>query len=187
MPRDTEYASIRVFKFDPTIDKAPRYEEFQMIRQAKSVLSLLKDIHREYDSTLSFRWGCEGAGDCRCGACAIMVNGRPALACRKLSEKEMTVEPHPKFEIVKDLVVDFAKPKKSVSDIKPSVTIIIDNDLCVKCGDCVSICPVKVFTSRKGQIRAEGSEFCMGETCKQCVTYCQANALRIDRVQTRQS
>jgi succinate dehydrogenase/fumarate reductase-like Fe-S protein len=179
MPQDTKYASIKVFKFDPAFDKEPRYEVFEVPCQGNSVLNALKTIYHEYDSSLAFRWGCEGAGDCRCGACAIMVNSKPALACRKVSDDKMTLEPHPKFEVIKDLVVDFSKPKKAPK-LPPAVQIMIDNNVCVRCGDCISICPVGVYTTRKGEIRIEGSQFCMGETCKQCVTYCQANAIRIE-------
>ena len=37
--------------------------------------------------------GGDVTGDCRCGVCAIMVNGRPALACRKMAEAEMVIDP----------------------------------------------------------------------------------------------
>jgi len=37
----------------------------------------------------------------------MSVNGNPALACNKLAEKEMKIEPHPKFKVIKDLIVEF--------------------------------------------------------------------------------
>lgn len=180
MSQDTENASVKIFRFDPAHDKEPRYEVFEMPCEGASVLSVLRTIYHEYDSSLAFRWGCEGAGDCRCGACAILMNNKPVLACRKPAEKNMTLEPHPKFELIRDLVVDFTKAKKDHSNLDPNVRIMIDTNTCVKCGDCVSICPVGVYASRKGSIRIDEPQFCLGETCKQCETYCQVHAINIE-------
>ena len=46
----------------------------------------------------------------------MLVNGTPVFACRKSAEKVMIIEPHPKFEILKDLVVDFDRLKTGPSD-----------------------------------------------------------------------
>jgi ferredoxin len=91
----------------------------------------------------------------------------------------MVVEPHARFEILKDLVVNFNKIKKDIPKKAPSVKITIDPDKCVKCGDCVDICPVGVYETDKGEIKATGVEFCCGDTCDQCVTYCQTGAITV--------
>jgi len=182
MPDNKELASVKIFKFDPAIDKGPKYEKFNVPYKGMTVLNVLKTIYHDFDAELAFRWGCEGTGDCRCGACAIMVNNRPALACRKAADAEMVIEPHPKFEIIRDLVFDFNKTRKEVPKKAPSVKITIDPDKCVKCADCVSICPVGVYETKKGEIEPSGLEFCCGETCKQCVTYCHKNAITIETI-----
>ena len=45
-----------------------------------------------------------------CGACAMVINGTPALACetfvRDIREKEITIRPLQKFPVIHDLVVD---------------------------------------------------------------------------------
>ena len=97
-------AIVKVFRYDPEIDVESRYEEYHVLYEYRTVLDVLRDIHENHDSTLAFRWGC---GKGRCRACAVSVNGRPALACMRLAEKEMKIDPHPKFKVIKDLMVEF--------------------------------------------------------------------------------
>ena len=179
MPTKENLASVRIFKFDPAIDKAPRYETFKVPYEGRTVLNVLETVYRDFDRELAFRYGCEGKHDSRCGACAVELNGVPALACRKISEKEMVIGPHPKFEILKDLVVNFNEVKKDTPKKAPSVKISIDPEKCIKCADCVDICPVGVYEAKKGEIGVSGAEFCCGDSCHQCVTFCQTGAITV--------
>lgn len=172
-------ATVKILKFDPLIDKTPRYEIFHVPYEGRTVLNVLEAVYRDFDRELAFRYGCEGKHDSRCGACAVVVNGVSALACRKISEKEMVIEPHAKFEILKDLVVNFHKVKKEPTKKVPSVRIAIDPEKCIKCADCVDICPVGVYEAKKGEIEVSDAEFCCGDTCHQCVTFCQAGAITV--------
>jgi NAD-dependent dihydropyrimidine dehydrogenase PreA subunit len=96
-----------------------------------------------------------------------------------MAEAEMLIEPHPKFEVIRDLVVDFNKIKEDITPKAPSVNITVDADKCVKCADCVSLCPVGVYETQKGEIIPTGIEFCCGDTCRQCEIFCQANAITV--------
>jgi len=176
-----ELASVKVLKFNPAVDKEPKYETFSVPYQGLTVLNVLKSIYHAHDAELAFRWGCEGAHDPRCGACVIMVNDKPVLSCRKLAETEMVIEPHPKYKVIKDLVVDFNEVKKDTKKRTPSVQITIDYDKCVKCADCVNLCPAGVYEAKKGEIKPS-AEFCCGDTCGQCVMYCQKNAITIKAI-----
>jgi succinate dehydrogenase/fumarate reductase-like Fe-S protein len=180
MSGNGDLAKVKIFKFDPEVDKEPTYETFQVPCEARTVLNVLEAVSRDFDEGLAFRIGCEGKHDSRCGACAIQVNGRPALACRKISEKEMVIEPHERFEIIRDLVVDFNRIRKEVPERAPSVKITIDREKCIKCADCIALCPVGVYEAVKGEIMASGVQFCCGDTCNQCVTYCQARAITVE-------
>ena len=172
-------ATVKILKFDPSTDKSPRYETYKVPYEGRTVLDVLEAVYRDFDRGLAFRYGCEGKHDSRCGACAVDVNGVSALACRKISEKEMVIEPHAKFEILKDLVVNFNEVKKDASIRVPSVRISIDREKCIKCADCVDICPVRVYEAKKGEIKVSDAEFCCGDTCNQCVTFCQAGAITV--------
>lgn len=44
----------------------------------------------------------------------MRVNGEPVLACQELAAEEMVIEPHPKFQVIKDLVVDFDEVKEEM-------------------------------------------------------------------------
>jgi succinate dehydrogenase/fumarate reductase iron-sulfur protein len=100
-----EQATARIFRFDPATDKKPKYQKYGNIPYiGRSVLDVLRYVYEEYDQSLAFRRLCTKG--C-CGGCAMRVNGEPILACQKLATQEMVIEPHPKFKIIRDLVVDF--------------------------------------------------------------------------------
>ena len=48
---------------------------------------------------------------------------------------------------------------------------------CVKCGDCVYICPVGVFASEGKEVIVAQNEGCCGNTCRMCVEYCWQDAI----------
>jgi len=103
----SDLATVKVFRYDPDLDKEGRYDTFEGIPyEDRSVLEVITLIYEERDQTLAFREGCNNG---TCTGCAVVVNGEPVLACQKLAEKEMVIEPHPKFENIKDLVIDFDK------------------------------------------------------------------------------
>lgn len=101
----SDLALVKVFRFDPSVDQKPRYDTFDGISyQGRSVLEVIDAIYQQRDPTLAFRQGCANGS---CGGCGVVVNGHPVLACQALAEKEMVIGPHPKFKVIKDLVVDF--------------------------------------------------------------------------------
>ena len=103
--------TVRIYRFNPRCDKAPRYDTYTDIPYKEStVLDVLRYIQENIDSTLAFRWACTRAF---CRSCAIVVNGKPALACIVTAEREMTIEPHSKFPVIKDLIVDLEKRTES--------------------------------------------------------------------------
>lgn len=104
---DEPLATVKLFRFDPEVDTEPRYDKFEVPCKGYTVLDVLRYIYENLDSTFAFRWACNG-GFCRC--CMVSVNGRPALACTKSAEKNMKIEPHPKFKVTKDLLVDLDRP-----------------------------------------------------------------------------
>lgn len=178
-----DLARVKIFRFDPQVDKEPRYETYQTPYKGYTVLDVLRHILEHQDPTLSFRFGCAGGGYQRCGSCPVLVNGRPALSCKKLAEEEMTIEPHPKFEVIKDLAIDFDRVRDRVSKRAASVEITIDVDKCDSCRDCVIICPMGVYEMRKEGGRARpvpaDIESCCGSTCRQCAVFCKNGAITV--------
>ena len=111
MPQEDEKAvvrtSVRISRFDPDNDNMPEYSEYQAPYEGLTVLQVLEYIYEKYDPTLAFRYGCDGSGPARCGACVVEVYDVPVLACRQQAYENMVVNPHRKFKVIKDLVVDF--------------------------------------------------------------------------------
>lgn len=99
-----------------------------------------------------------------CGACSMMVNGRPRQACSALVdelEQPITLEPLAKFPVVRDLLVDRSKIFAGLQRVKAWVEIDGAWDIhaaaprispqawaanysytrCMSCGCCMSACP----------------------------------------------
>ena len=95
-----------------------------------------------------------------CGACAMVINSQPRLACQTIVGEEqitqeygiITIEPLSKFPLIKDLKVDKTKLyedlKESGQWLESDAQINSDNidfeyemSLCLMCGCCVEACP----------------------------------------------
>ena len=91
-----------------------------------------------------------------CGACAMVIEGRPALACetlvKDLKGEEIEIRPLRKFPVIHDLIVDrssiqenLMKTNVFIGEYQPSE----DGDhghqytaaKCLKCGLCLEVCP----------------------------------------------
>lgn len=57
------------------------------------------------------------------------------------------------------------------------VKITVNVEKCVGCGDCVFICPARVYVMRKGKAVPVDSDSCCGRTCRLCVEYCWQGAI----------
>ena len=91
-----------------------------------------------------------------CGACAMVINGKPALACetflRDLKGKDIEIRPLRKFPVIHDLVIDrssihenLKRANMYIGEYQPAE----DGDhahqyaaaKCLKCGLCLEVCP----------------------------------------------
>jgi succinate dehydrogenase/fumarate reductase-like Fe-S protein len=103
-----DLATVELSRFDPGADAAPRFSTFRVAYQGCTVMIVLRRIYETLDSTFAFRWAC-GKGGCR--SCVLCVNGRRVLACTEPASAHMRIEPHPKYHVLKDLLIDFERPK----------------------------------------------------------------------------
>ena len=99
--------TIRVARFDPEKDKAPRSQDYQVeAEQDRTVLDALNMIKWEQDGTLAYRRSCRHG---ICGSCAMTINGVNRLACEttlaSLGTSTIAVEPLRSFPVEKDLIV----------------------------------------------------------------------------------
>ena len=92
-----------------------------------------------------------------CGGCAMVINGRPALACSTFMKdlgEEVTLEPLKKFFTVSDLVVDRTNIQNNLLAANAYIAAPADTEAapkeyehrydaakCLKCGLCLEVCP----------------------------------------------
>lgn len=99
---------LKIFRYDPGADRAPRYEIYRVPwKGGLLLLSALKYVRDNLDETLAFRDYCCGCS--WCSSCIMLVNGKGTQSCsRPLKPGEsLIVEPMRGFPVIRDLAVDF--------------------------------------------------------------------------------
>lgn len=156
--------SIRVMRFNPAQPEvAPHWQTYGLDDAAGMTLFIaLSEIREKLDPSLQFDFVCRAG---ICGSCAMLVNGRPALACRTLTQDlgdSFTLAPLPVFELIGDLSVNTGKWMRAMSErlqtwvhaqqqaidlrqlearMEPAeAEAIYELDRCIECGCCVSAC-----------------------------------------------
>ncbi len=156
-------ATFVIFRFDPAVDKQPRYQEYAIdVESTDKILDCLNRIRWELDPTLVYRASCSHG---ICGSDAMVINGHVGLACQKLvrdykTANNFVIEPLPLFNVIKDLVVDmnpfFEKhryvrpylinddeaPEKERIQSAEEQKVIEPALRCILCASCTSSCPI---------------------------------------------
>jgi succinate dehydrogenase/fumarate reductase-like Fe-S protein len=99
---------LKVFRYDPESDSAPRYEDFEVPwREGLLLLPGLRYVRDNLDETLAFRDYCCGCSWCM--SCVMTVNGKGRRTCSRLITpgERILVEPMRGFPVIRDLAVDF--------------------------------------------------------------------------------
>jgi fumarate reductase iron-sulfur subunit len=141
----------------------PRMQTYELEQSEGMTLFIaLNEIRETQDPTLQFDFVCRAG---ICGSCAMMVNGRPTLACRTLTRDvgpDITLAPLPVFELIGDLSVNTGKWMRGTSErlqawlhgdakardinrleerMEPELAEQLNElDRCVECGCCVASC-----------------------------------------------
>ena len=147
-------------------EAVPRWQEisFETEDESATVASALRMINESGDyvdaegsRVKKIIWECSCLQK-KCGACAMVINGRPGLACdsflRDFRKKRggITLEPLRKFPVIADLMVDrsilFENLKQMELWAKETVHLpekqretAYDASRCLQCGCCLEICP----------------------------------------------
>ena len=152
---------LKVFRFNPEIDKKPHYEKYKVEAEPTDrVLDLLEYVKGYYDGTLSYRRSCAHG---MCGSDAMRINGRNRLACKTLVQdlhsRRIVVEPLLGLQVIKDLIVDmdpffnnyFAvlpdlindepTPKNERLQSPEQRERFDDTTKCILCAACTTSCP----------------------------------------------
>lgn len=154
---------FNIFRYNwQDLNSAPHTDTFYLEETESMTLFIaLTKIREEQDPSLQFDFCCRAG---ICGSCAMMINGRPNLACKTLTGDlpgEITLMPLPVFRLIGDLSVDTGTWFRSMNDnveswIHTSKTSdptaeeermdnalaeeIYELERCVECGCCVAAC-----------------------------------------------
>ena len=155
---------IRVLRCNPRKPEVePHWQTYELDDAPGLTLFIaLTEIREKLDPTLQFDFVCRAG---ICGSCAMLVNGRPQLACRVLTAAlgpVVTLAPLPVFELIGDLSVNTGKwmrgmservqawvhqqgPERSLDQLEermdPALAEqIYELDRCIECGCCVAAC-----------------------------------------------
>lgn len=142
---------------------APYWETFAYEKERDISVAALLDslnysddiINAEGAKTTRIGWDCSCLQGV-CGACAMVINGMPALACecflRDLPGDELTLRPLQKFPVLHDLIVDRSIIRENLKrtevyigeyapDGREDHNHQYEAAKCLKCGLCLEVCP----------------------------------------------
>ena len=60
--------------------------------------------------------------------------------------------------------------------------VMVDNESCKGCEDCIEVCTANVFEMRDGKSVALNAEACI--ECESCVGVCKEKAIRVEELKT---
>lgn len=161
-----ESAQVEVYRFDPSLDRVPRFETYEVPHEQWHGVKVIDTIRYIYESLapgLSFREPCRQQV---CGDCVVLVNRKPVLACAVFSEKRMTIEPLPGRKVLKDLIVEFGEDTNRSG--------AVNGDGCEACGVCVENCPVGILRVENGKVKITDPPSCT--RCRICREVCPGRA-----------
>jgi fumarate reductase iron-sulfur subunit len=160
-PRTLRISVLRHNPRDPA--SVPRLQTYAIEEaEGMTLFLVLSEIRERQDPSLQFDFVCRAG---ICGSCAMVINGRPGLACRTLTKAlgpEIALAPLPVFELIGDLSVNTGKWMRAMSErleawvhmnesavdlsrveapMDPALAEeIYELDRCIECGCCVGAC-----------------------------------------------
>ncbi len=93
---------VKIYRYDPSVNTEPRFEVFEGVPYVgRTVMDVLRDLYGTRDRSLAFRCACRAG---LCTVCRMKVNGQAVMACMRMAEKDMVIEPPGTGEVIKDLM-----------------------------------------------------------------------------------
>ena len=109
---------LTVLRYNPADPASVPHTQAYQVEQYEgmTLFMALTEIREKLDPSLQFDFVCRAG---ICGSCAMVINGKPDLACRTLTKNvgpDITLAPLPFFEIIGDLSVDTGKWMRGMSE-----------------------------------------------------------------------
>jgi fumarate reductase iron-sulfur subunit len=154
---------FEIFRYNPEDkESTPHMQTFVLEETTNMTLFIaLNRLREEQDPGLIFDFCCRAG---ICGACAMVINGRPGLACQTKTKdlpETITLLPLPVFKLIGDLSVDtgiwfremyqkteswihttkeFDSAKEEERMDNAVAEEIYELERCIECGCCISAC-----------------------------------------------
>ena len=142
-------------------DREPCLQEiyYETRNRNATVATALTEINqtpckdRNGNDVAPIRWECSCLQK-KCGACAMVINGVPRLACDSFLrdyKKTVRIEPLHKFPIIADLIVDRSILFDNLKELgvwieeahlaEKDMELVYEASKCLQCGCCLEVCP----------------------------------------------
>jgi len=156
--------TFNIFRHNPSDPNSEAHIQSYELEEADSMTLFiaLNEIRETLDASLQFDFVCRAG---ICGSCAMLINGKPSLACRTLCKdlpSTINLAPLPGFELIGDLSVNTGKRMRGMSErletwvhtkteeidlsqledkMEPALADnIYELERCIECGCCISAC-----------------------------------------------
>lgn len=156
--------TLSIFRYNPADSNSkPQMQSYELEEApAMTLFIALNEIREHQDPSLQFDFVCRAG---ICGSCAMLINGKPQLACRTLTKdlpEHIHLAPLPGFELIGDLSVDTGKWMRGMSErlqawlhtndeqvnlsaveekMEPELAVkIYELERCIECGCCIAAC-----------------------------------------------
>lgn len=94
---------VRIFRFNPCVDKESRHETYNVpYFEGYTVSNVLQYINEAYDGGLAHYLSCRRG---ICAECIVKVNGKVVLGCMEIVRGDITIEPVTPDRVIKDLLM----------------------------------------------------------------------------------
>jgi len=147
--------TIHIRRFNPEFDEKPYWATYKVPHVATMTVVEALEWLWDQGEYIAFRTNCR---EFTCGSCAMLINGKPQLACDTLLEDEMRLEPLSRYPVLRDLVVDNSAVHHKLQELKywpvndnPAMEFVVPKKTqedygqiysrCIECTCCLEACP----------------------------------------------
>lgn len=154
---------INIFRYNSNRPEVEPYMQQYTIEEEPlmTLFTVLTRLREVQDPSLLFDFACRAG---ICGSCAMLINGKPKLACKTLTQslsQDITLMPLPPFKVIGDLSVDTGSwfremnlrtegwihtnkgfdPARQEERMDNKIALeIFEAERCIECGCCVGAC-----------------------------------------------
>ena len=155
--------SLHVLRFNPETDEKARWVTYRVPHVPTMTVIEALEYLWDQGEYIAFRSNCR---EFTCGSCAMLINGKPRLACDTLLRDGMRLEPLSRYRVLRDLVVENSVAKDRLKELKywpvreegkttfsvPLATMLDYGKIysrCIECKSCLEVCPASSHEDSK--------------------------------------